>query len=526
MLRKYRFILLSGLIAFASCESLDQAPLDTTNELAFWNTERETLYAVSGLYNGWEDGSQIFYMDCVSDNSNSDFPWEGFQALGNGTASPTNSGNADSRYSYTHIRRANWILENIDKAPIADGLKDRLKGEVRTIRAYRYLDMAILFGNVPLVTNTVSTDEAYIEASSRADVFKFVEDELRAAANSLPASQAEKGRMTKGAALGFLARCYAFQKKHQEVANVTQEIIDLKAYSLFNDYAGLFEEANENNAEVLSDIQYVANVQGYTSLGIMLPNSLGGWSSIVPTQSLVDAYETKDGEEITASSAYNPAKPFENRDPRFEATVIYPGALYTGKYFDPLNPNSIDYPSGPDNASSTGYNYRKYIQEPSSYANVWNVGTNIIVQRYAEILLLNAEAKIELNQIDNSVYDNIDLVRERAGMGKVNKAVYSGQAKLRELVRRELRVELAGEGRRRFDIIRWGIAKEVMSGPVYGSLSKGTVNSATGEVTFTSLTDRFFVENRTFVDGRDDLWPIPQNVIDRGKGTLDQNPNY
>jgi len=141
-------------------------------------------------------------------------------------------------------------------------------------------------------------------------------------------------------------------------------------------------------------------------------------------------------------------------------------------------------------------------------------------------LLLNAEAKIELNQIDNSVYDNIDLVRERAGMGKVNKAVYSGQAKLRELVRRELRVELAGEGRRRFDIIRWGIAKEVMSGPVYGSLSKGTVNSATGEVTFTSLTDRFFVENRTFVDGRDDLWPIPQNVIDRGKGTLDQNPNY
>src|SRR5690606_7392686 len=234
MLRKYRFILLSGLIAFASCESLDQAPLDTTNELAFWNTERETLYAVSGLYNGWEDGSQIFYMDCVSDNSNSDFPWEGFQALGNGTASPTNSGNADSRYSYTHIRRANWILENIDQSPISEELREKFVGEVRTIRAYRYLDMAILFGDVPLITKTVTTDEALVEATPRAEVFAFIDKELREAADLLPVKQTETGRMTKGSALGLLARSLAFQRKHEEVALVTQEIIDLGVYQLFN----------------------------------------------------------------------------------------------------------------------------------------------------------------------------------------------------------------------------------------------------------------------------------------------------
>lgn len=526
MLRKYNFILLVGFLAMVSCESLDQTPLDATNEVDFWNSESETLYAVTGLYSGWEEGSQIFYMDCVSDNSNSDFAWENFQALGNGTASPTNSGNADSRYSYTHIRRANWILENIDKAPISEDLMNRLKAEVRTIRAYRYLDMAILFGDVPLVTQTLSTDEAYVEASPRAEVFNFVEGELREAANVLPVTQAETGRITKGAALGFLTRCYAFQKKHQDVVDVTQEIIDLDKYRLFDDYANLFEEANENNPEVISDIQYVANVQGYTSLGIMLPNSLGGWSSIVPTQSLVDAYETTDGEPISTSASYDPSKPYENLDPRFTATIVYPGASYAGSYFDPLNSSSLDYPSGPDNASSTGYNYRKYIQVPSSYANVWNVGTNIIVQRYAEILLLHAEAKIELNQIDNSVYDKIDQVRERVGMPKVNQTVYNSQATLRELVRRELRVELAGEGRRRFDIIRWETAKDVMNGPVYGSLSRGSVNAQTGEVIFTSLTERFFVENRTFIEGKHELWPIPQTVIDRGQGTLKQNPNY
>ena len=525
MLNKFKYILLASVIGFTSCESLDQIPLDQLEVSTFWKTQAEAEYAVTGLYNGWESGSQIFYMDCVSDNSNSDFAHEGFQALGNGTSSPTNAGNASSRYSYVHIRRANLILENIDKTPIADEVKKRLSAEVKVIRAYKYLDLATLFGAVPLITNTTTVDESYIEPSSRADIFAFIEKELQDAANDLPIAP-EKGRMSKGAALGFLARTFAFQKKHAEVISTTQQIIDLGKYQLFPNYAGIFEEANKDNVEVLSDIQYIAKVFGYTSLGIMIPNSLGGWSSIVPIQNLVDSYETIDGETITESSSYQALKPYENRDPRLQATILYPGELYAGNYHDPLSPASKDYPSGPDNASSTGYNYKKYIQNPKSYENVWNVGVNIIVQRYAEILLLNAEAKIELNNLDNSIYTNIDLVRERAGMPKVDQAKYNNQAKLRELVRRELRTELAGEGRRWFDIIRWGIAKDVMNGPVYGSLSKGTVNPTTGEVTYTSSTDRFFVENRVFQVGKNELWPIPQSAIDASKGTLKQNSGY
>lgn len=526
MLNNYKIFILAGFLGVVSCEPLDQEPLDRNNSENFWNTEEETAYAVNGLYSDWEEGTQIFYMDCVSDNSNSDFAWEGFQALGNGTASSTNSGNADTRYSYVHIRRANWILENLDKAPISDELKDRFEGEVKTIRAYRYLDMATLFGDVPLITETVTTDEALIEASPQSEILAFVDQELREAADLLPEKQTESGRMTKGSALGLLARSLAFQRKHEEVAQITQEIIDLGVYSLFNDYAGLFEEANESNSEVISEIQYVAKVKGFTDLGIMMPNSMGGWSSIVPTQSLVDAYETKNGKTIQQDASYDENQPFENRDPRFEATVVYPGARYNGSIFDPLNPSSSNFPYGPDNASSTAYNYRKYLQNPASYDNVWDVGVNIIVQRYAEILLLNAEANIELNRINDQVYANIDQVRERAKMPKVDRSQYANQSALRELVRREIRVELAGEGRRFFDIIRWDIAKDVMNGPVYGSLSEGAVNSATGKVTFTSLTDRFFVENRVFKEGKNERWPIPQAVIDRSKGTLEQNPGY
>lgn len=523
MYNKLKYLLLATAFGAVSCESLDQKPLDQYEVETFWKTQAEVEYAVTGLYNGWESGSQIFYMDCVSDNSNSDFPWEGFQALGNGTATATNAGNADSRFSYVHIRRANLILENIDRATIPDNVKKRLSAEVRVLRAYRYLDLATLFGDVPLITKTTTVEESYVEPSPQAEVLQFVEEELRAAADDLDRT-ATPGRMSKGAALGFLARAYAFQGKHQEVANTTQEIIDLQVYSLFPDYAGIFEEENENNSEVISDIQYIENIQGYGSLGIMLPNSMGGWSSIVPTQKLVDAYETLDGQTIDESSSYDELKPYENRDPRLAATIVYPGAWYNGKYFDPLDPESNDYPSKADNASSSGYNYRKYIQDPTTYNNVWNVGVNIIVQRYAEILLLNAEANIELNNITQEVYANIDQVRERAGMPKVDQSVYNNQTKLRELVRRELRVELAGEGRRRFDIIRWGIAPEVMNGTFYGALSKGSVNPETGEVTFTSSTDRFLIENRVFEAGKHEVWPIPQSAIDASRGTL--KPTY
>ncbi|MGN0003683.1 MAG: RagB/SusD family nutrient uptake outer membrane protein [Sphingobacterium composti] len=525
MLRKYKVLCLAGLIGMMSCDSLDQYPLKELNENGFWNTEKEVLFAVTGLYNGWESGSQIFYMDCVSDNSNNDFAHEGYQALGNGTATATNPGNASSRYTYTTIRRANWILENIDKAPISEDLKKRLIGEVRTIRAYRYLDLVTLFGDVPLIKNTLTIAESQVPRTPKEEIYKFLEEELAAAAADLPATASEKGRMTKGAALGFLSRVYAFQNKHQEVAKVTQQIIDLGVYKLFNDYAALFEEANEGNSEVISDIQHIQNEFGYTSLGIMLPNSIGGWSSIVPLQSLVDSYEAIDGMPINQSAVYDATQPFQKRDPRLSATIVYPGASYNGKFFDPLG-DTNDHPTSADNASNSGYNYRKYIQNPSSYSNVWNVGVNIIVQRYAEILLLNAEAKIELNSIDNSVYENINLVRERAGLPKVDAGQYPSQSALRELVRRELRVELAGEGRRRFDIVRWGITDQVMNGPVYGSLSKGTVNSATGEVTFTNLTDRFFVENRTFEKGKNEYWPIPQSAIDASKGVLIQNSGY
>ena len=153
---------------------------------------------------------------------------------------------------------------------------------------------------------------------------------------------------------------------------------------------------------------------------------------------------------------------------------------------------------------------------------MWNTAMNAIVMRYAEVLLMYAESKIELNQIDASVYEALNSIRTRAGMPEVDKAVYNNQVKMRELVRRERRVEMALEGLRWFDICRWKIGEEVMPGRVYGALL-GTVDPETGAL---NLTDnRIEVETRLFDPAKHYLWPIPQSVID-ATPAIEQNPGY
>ena len=156
------------------------------------------------------------------------------------------------------------------------------------------------------------------------------------------------------------------------------------------------------------------------------------------------------------------------------------------------------------------------------FRSMWNTAMNAIVMRYAEVLLMYAEAKIECNQIDASVYQAIDAVRTRAKMPVVDRGRYASQDKLRELIRRERRVELALEGHRWFDICRWKIGDKVMNGDVEGALL-GTVDPTTGALNLTN--DRIFVEKRIFDSSKHYLWPIPQGVID-STPAIEQNPGY
>lgn len=524
---KKRLIIFYSLITvvFCSCQDfLDRQPLNEYSASSLFTGEKDALAALSGCYEYIQDGTWVHYIDCGSDNAFDPYPWEGYMELGNMLLlTPTNPGNG--KWYFGAVARCNWFLESIDKAPVSDILKNRMKGEARFIRAYQYFEKSQLYGDVPLFTKILTTQEANtIARTPKAEVVQFIIDELAAIALDLPDSYegSDVGRITSGAALALKARVELFNGKFADAVVSSQKVMDLNVYSLFPSYQDLFRIQNEYNSEIILDRAYLENTVSLWSLGIMTPHiGRNGWYSVDPTQSLVDAYEMINGKTIDdPTSGYDPEDPHKDRDPRLKATILVPGDFYEGSIFNPLENVDEDYWAS---YNYTGYCIKKYTAFLADFNDIWNSGLNIPLIRYSELLLTYAEAKIELDQIDNSVYEAIDAVRLRAGLPAVDQSKYSTKEQMRVLVRRERRVELALEGLRFYDIQRWRIGEEVMSGPVYGS-RLGTVDRVTGKVTYTT-PDHILNETRQFDPDKNYVWPIPQSQIDINSN-LEQNPNY
>ena len=334
-----------------------------------------------------------------------------------------------------------------------------------------------------------------------------------------------------------------------EVAKAkAKEIIDLNVYSLEPSYEKLFTIAGQGSAEIIAAVQYLETVKPhYTSIGSMLNNSVGGWSSMVPTANLINLYEMKTGLTTDESgSGYDATHPFKDRDPRMAMTVCYPGANYitpegkTAIYNTldqtlPGGKKNEDYPESANNSSKTGLTWNKYTAPANQYADVWSTNASPIVFRYAEVLLSYAEAENELNGPSADVYAKINLVRQRVGMPAVDQTKYGTKDKLRELIRRERSVEFAGEGLRRADILRWKgtdgkmIAETVLNGPLQrmvGTVDMAGMNPETrATINPSAPAEAKLVENRIFKPHFRYL-PIPQWVIDRNPNFGKNNPDY
>ena len=359
------------------------------------------------------------------------------------------------------------------------------------------------------------------------------------------------------------------------------------AFSLDADYETLFTAAGINSSnEVIFDLSFQEGTRTH-GLARRQGTRFGGWAQYVPSQQTVDSYETINGLPIDEDPAFDPANPYENRDPRLKASIVIPGEVWTGHIFEThsdsiattrisdgarvLNVNSADFRgiakidpvSGQEFSTSganefgayTGYNWKKFSDEPALMGD-GNVDASehpIIVMRYAEVLCIFAEAKIEGGSIDQSTLDAINDVRARA-YGTVRGDITNypaitsmDQTELRKVLRRERKVEFADEGLRLFDIRRWRIAEKVMNSTLYGSPANGWSNIG-GSLNFVpSIDDDGFidylgapsqprnikgnfdyreVEERVFNSGRDYLWAIPQSEIDATSGAVAQNPGY
>lgn len=529
-MKKYIFLFISVFI-FSSCSDfLDRNPGDALSPATFWKTEDDAKLALTGCYKAFQDSWRLLYLDCGSDNAYNFHRHEGYQAWGDGSLSQSEPGTIP--YTYTTIRKCNEFLENIGNVPDEAFKNSKTKAsftaEVRFIRAYNYFVLVQYYGSVPLITETLDTPaDAMLPRDSKEKLQEFILKELNEAVTDMLDEPAETGRVAKAAGYALLSRIYLHWGMYAEAITAGTSVAGRE---LFPSFEELFWMENKNCNEIILNYEHLEAASGLTNdMTRFLPNSGGGWSSVVPLQSLVDAYEMIDGktiEEAKATGEYDEANPYINRDPRLRSTVIYPGQVWNGKVYRSVESGDKDNPNGESNASKSAYNFRKYVSDVDKY-DYWNNGRSLIILRYAEVLLNIAEAKIELDQIDNVMYDALDKVRTRAGMPKVDRVKYNNQTKLRELVRRERRVELAFEGHRRFDIVRWGIAKDVMNKSAMGARS-GIVLDETypnGDHKVNLTGEYHFIETRTFED-KHNLFPIPQTAIDKNPNLLPNNPGY
>jgi hypothetical protein len=545
-----------GLLPGCSKDYLDRNPLSGPTNENYFTTADELMPAINSAYGAINYAPQdniplTLLLDCASD-----IGWDrnsgDLQKLGLGSHDATN-GIALSVWtaSYQEITKCNFILDNIYKlkGKITDAVYNRSIAEARFLRAYTYQLLLFLFGDVPLVTHVLSLDQAQLPRNNREEVLDFVLNELDSAAQNLPLTLAatETGRATKGAALAIKARAALYNGRWETAAAAAKAVMDLKIYQLHNSFPELFMYAGSSSKEIILALQFLktSNVKIHSAPYAFLSRNAQGASNKIPSQSLVDAYECTDGFTIDRSRLYNPQKPFDNRDPRLGYTVALPGSVFYNYQFE-TNKDSLtcwnyntSIPTRIDNqdaintyASFTGYCWRKYV-DLQDQADPKSSGLNITLIRYAEVLLTYAEAKIEANQVDQSVYDAINAVRQRSTVNMPPLPAGLSQAALRSAVRRERLYELACEGFRFFDIRRWKIADRVMNGPLYGRVPRGLLQTApvideNGVPDYSAVPNRSamrVVETRRFNANRDYLWPIPAIEINTDT-KLVQNPNY
>lgn len=532
-------LLLSILVAGSlfSCRKLDQPITREYTETAYWRDSQDALDALTACYEHLSKDDYFFGDEALSDNAyNSGGGLINVNAIANGGYDAANGRVADTwSYYYTTIRRCNTVTTNIDRVPNMDAtLKARIVAEARFIRAYAYFQLTAWYGDVPFYTDLISIDDSRtIARTDKNQIQQFVLTELAAIQKDLPTNvqlaQNDRGRVTRGAAIALSARVHLFRSEWAGVVTDCEQLItktDNGTYALFPSYSDQFTVANEYNSEVILDLQYGGG-RTYDKQRSFLPQTIAALRSVlVPTQDLVNDYIMTNGKAIgEAGSGYSESNPYVNRDPRFEATILHDGSKvtdFTGTVQTILTkPGSVPSTNTVDDqgASPTGYYFYKYYDRAASnYAS----SLNLIMIRYADVLLMYAEAKNELGQMSEAVWNQtIRPIRVRAGFtdaGATQLNAGLNQDQLRTGIRRERRAEFAFEGLRVYDIRRWKTADVVMNRPVRGiQVTSGAFNK--------DPSGYIIVENRLFTNPKHYLWPVPTIERDQNKN-LSQNQDW
>ncbi|PSL07154.1 RagB/SusD family nutrient uptake outer membrane protein [Cecembia rubra] len=508
---KKLFIYLTVILTISSCmdDFLDRGSLTQLAEGNFWLTEADAQLGINGvyaalqsraLYSGNLNGNAgIPQYDGLSDNVFNSFKWEGPGIFMEANVDPaTPFFNSFWTANYVGIGRANAAISNISNISpdnISEESKGVLLGQAYFLRALFYMNLAVYFEEAPLILEVQTLETAYVPKNSYNEIKLAIEEDLAKAIQTLPNSYpgSQFGYATKGAALSLAARWALYNKEYQKVVEFTNETLGL-GYGLHNNYGQLFTEAGELSNEIVFSIRFIIdqsnNTETFSGTFLGAPKVDDS-----PMANLVDDYYCIDGLPISESPLYNPQNRKENRDPRLGASIYFPGDIFLVDLNRPFIGNT-----------PTGFGRRKYTRNqasPEGVAVFSPGGQDFYLIRYADVLLMRAEALAELGQL-GEVYNLVNQVRVRAGMPVIEDVEGSGlsQGQLIDIVRHERRVELAFESLRFFDLKRWGIMEEAYA---------------------RAAADPVGPFNPQYRGRRSEVFPIPQQELDANRNLV-QNP--
>jgi len=489
----YKALLFFGLTAtlLLSCSD-DFVNVNSQDENSenFFNTEEDYQNALIGAYDLLQSSYlNVMLGEIASDNtlaggeSATDVP--GIQEIDDMIHTPINDQLRDIwNWMYGGVNRANYILEFKDKIDFPN--KPNVLGQATFLRAYYYFELVKFFGDVPLAVDQrlLFGDQNTIDRTPAAQVYAQIELDLIYAAENLPPNQTQTGRVTKGAAQALLGRVYLYQNKFAQAAPVLDDVINSGVYDLVADYSTLFENDNENNIESVFEIQYtdlegagfgcLQCSEGNVAIGFNGPRNFNGplfesgFSFNVPTQEVFDAFDQDDARRefaILDIVAFAQA----NTDFNDGAGVSFTeGFEHTGYFNRKYIPRVGDTNIGDQN-----------LTNPNNYRAI----------RFADVLLMGAEAHNQGDGNDELARQYLNRVRERTTLEDVNA---SGSA-LMQAIYNERRLELVGEGHHFFDLVRTGRAAQEIEG---------------------------------FTAGKNEIFPIPLVEIQLAGNRWAQNPGY
>ncbi|MGF1636420.1 MAG: RagB/SusD family nutrient uptake outer membrane protein [Cyclobacteriaceae bacterium] len=561
---KFKNIILIPILVFiVGCAELDLNPLAEGSSENWYSTETEVEMSLNDLF-------RMVFWPQLSDEWTDDYTRR--EAL-----TPITSGTVDGQWgtvnttwqnTYKAIVRANLVLQNMDRirATTPEAIVDRLEGNAYFARASFYSRLVSLFGDVVYFEGVLDLNEAFtLSRTPKNTIIQAVYDDFDSAAERLPLSygNSQNKMATKGAALGMKARFALYMGDYAIARDAAKACMDLDVYQLHPSYSALFLTQTKNPNEEIFGIPRSRTLNVTRDVRDFLPRLAGGWGAAqAPSWDLFNAYTCSDGLPIDESPLYNPREPFQNRDPRCTKTIVEFQTRHFNHIYQP-HPDSIsvlnfntgakvsnnDTRSVAPFASFNGLMLKKGVD--SDWLINFHAEDDVMILRFADVLLMYAEAKMELGEIDQSVHDALNKVRARAyGVDISETNAYpaiteTNQAALRKIIRMERRMELAFENHRYMDIIRWRIAEKVLNKPVYGMLDVADLRTKVVQPGLWFFPDTPSIDQdgiadmspmydaglirilaiRNFDATRQYLWPIPTKEI-LINSNLEQNPGY